>query len=218
MELYKKEYTFPVYFQSTTIPTFITYHILSKKELSNCISKATVDDTFYSHYFNTLILQTSIDQKYHYILDLLDDKTYTELANKIKELSSFSETDFNKLQSLLKLKMSKDLQSENWSCETCKLKKLNYSRNCPYLEEKYHNQDVILYINGEAYKTCPVYELNENSELIGKAMTAYYYLDKGIYPESGGLFDQTMFFIESSSLVDTIVKEEEKKDLEKMNS
>ena len=205
--IYKAKY--PVSVVVNGIKDTIYYRVLSKRELSDIFSLYPT-----SKYLNMLqVLKVSLSDKE--IIDFLSDNEIELLYNEIIEKSTPSETTLNLLNSLFKLQNDNSLQSETWDCEICKERDLQADRACGFLPEDQRSKSFSIYAGGEIHKICPIYKLLQNSTLLNTAYEAYRYYRKGLMPEQGGMYDQTIWFIKLALQMDTLIKQQQADDMKK---
>ena len=136
-----------------------------------------------------------------------------ETANFIMEMSTVTDEEAEKLLLNVEISMDSTFKGDSWKCEVCQYKKLDRVRNCGYRNEKDKNKDFSVMVGKQLYRYCPIYDLEP--QLLDAAIECYIMYDKGIFPDAGGLYDQTRFFVLSSRIFSNKVREEEMKELKK---
>jgi len=203
MEIYKKEYVY-----TTKDGRDIEYRILSKRELENITSKYFKENSpnnlYKLHIVETALLISSN-------LDTLSDEDIENLYNLIIEKSTITKKIIDKIEFSFWVLNDEMFKSDTWKCEVCKEMELQKDRNCPFIKER--NNTFMLPFRGKIYRECPIGLID--NDLISKAFLAYRTFDKGILPEKGALIDQTIFFIEVSNLMQSLVNQLEKEEMEK---
>ena len=206
-------HTYQATHKNTLLPLYITYKTLTKQELINCQTQSTINDNFQFNYYKYLIIKTSIQEIEN--IDILNDDDYNKLFDEIIKKSKVSEDIEQVLTKTFHILSDKNSANDTWNCEVCKERGLQYSRNCPLIDEG--DKDFNYIIQGEVYKSCPIGETLNTKELYNSAFYSYNLYKKGLLPNSGGFFDQTDFFVTSVSIIENLISEYEQKELEKMN-
>jgi hypothetical protein len=150
-----------------------------------------------------------------FTLDKLPPPIIAEISTEILELSTLTEEDTKSLDMAVDLTFDKRFKTGSWKCDTCQYKKLDKTRNCGYLAPKFQGNDFSVTVGKQVYKECPIYFLD--TTLFNDALDCYMMYDKNFLPDSGGLYDQTKFFVYSSKLISNKVKELEEKAMKEHN-
>ena len=215
--IYKEEFLFtPQFSKNSILPTTIVCRVLSHKELLNNIFKyqrnGQETNMFRYHIVYDSIVSfesEKLDKKD--IIELLDKEDIENLYQQVMEKSILPPDFDEKLETNLKVVWSDKLQGDYWSCEVCKERGLQKARACGFIPEE-DRDEFMMFIEDKVFKQCPISVID--TELVYKAVECYRMYDKGILPEDGGLYDQTMFFVEATKIVQQVVKEQEQKALE----
>jgi hypothetical protein len=137
-----------------------------------------------------------------------------EIADRIFRMSEVTRREYEQLKSSTNIYFDPTYQTDSWKCEICREKRLDRVRNCGFRGEKDKDPNFVAYVNNQPYKYCPIYDVNK--ELLSDAVECYNAYDANLLPDSGGLYDQTRFFVLSSQEIFMKLKEQEKKELEKL--
>ena len=140
----------------------------------------------------------------------LSPKTLAELSNAVLVASSVTQDELDILSQSINIKFGKEFQAETWNCEVCQHKRLDRVRNCGFRGEKEKDPSFRLQADNQVYKYCPIYEVD--ADVLADAVDSYVMYDKQLLPDVGGLYDQTRFFVLSSSLVKNKLRSEEEKE------
>jgi len=114
----------------------------------------------------------------------------------------------------LDLAMDDKFQSDDWDCTECQLRNLHKQRNCGYVDKKEWSDKFMLVVGTETFYECPMYSLDH--QIISDMFKTYSMSELGNLPDTGGLYDQTEFFVTSATLVRNKVKAMEKEAHEEM--
>ncbi len=188
--------------------------ILSKKELE-ALSEYNADkevrsETSYLIY-SMAIEYVEDDKGNRLTYNELPYAVCVEIAEFILKESIISPEEYEKLVLNIRLHFAEELKSDNWNCEICKNKRLDRVRNCGFRGELDKNKDFKVQIGEHIYTHCPIYDIDK--ELIASAIECYNIFSSGFLPDSGGLYDQTQFFITSATLVDSAYKKQQEKEM-----
>jgi len=143
-----------------------------------------------------------------------------DMASIIIKTSQAPENLNEKLSTNLDVYLDKNLTKDTWKCEVCKQRQLDKVRNCGFLggadkdKNKFYTDSFVLDVGGVLYTHCPIYDVD--AILLNDAMTCYSMYEKGLLPEKGGVYDQTEFFVISSTIVTNKLAEHERKEMEKL--
>jgi len=195
------------------------YRALSHKELQSSVEYLNTFDYNNLFYINVveealISLYDSTGSKVH--LDNLPIPIILQIGESILHKSIFTREEREKLDVSLNVVMSEDMKANTWTCEVCKKRRLDRARNCGFRNELDKNEDFRVIVNGVSYTSCPIYFVDKN--LVSSAFLSYNLYQEHLYPDEGGFYDQTNFFVEASLKVSMLVSEKEKKDLEKLKN
>ena len=167
------------------------------------------------NYWYTKVNKISTDgiPPYEY-LNNIDYSVLLDIGTVALSLSKAENDFYEKLDVGIDLVSEEKFQTESWTCEVCKEKRLDKIRNCGYLGEKDKDKKFFVYVGENKYSYCPIYDLDK--ELVSQAFLCYAQYDKGILPEAGGLYDQTQFFVLSTQFVAMKQNAQQQKELDKM--
>ena len=215
MEIYpihKLEFSYELKEYQDLIGYTIEYRVLSKKELLNLTSKYYKENTP-NNTFKLNVVKTSILPKYYKFIELLSDNTINDLYEKIMKVSEVTTELINELERSFKITNSENLKSDTWNCEVCKARGLQKARNCGFLKDCDDcDKTFQIFVEGELYHQCPLSLIDNN--LLQAGYQCYFMYNKGLLPESGGMFDQTMFFNEVALSVFSWIEEQKGGDLD----
>ena len=196
------------YFYTTLSGTDISYRALSYKELENIQSK-------YQHKYNQsriTTIKTALESQEDF--SILSSKDIVILHSTILEVSSVSTKDIKTIEYAVKVVLDDTFKDDTFkSCKLCQKKKLDRHRNCPLLDSATHDPGVFYILDSEKITVCPMDGVN--SPIVGDAFRAHGMYDNGFLPSSGGLYEQSMFFVEVSSLVKGLISNYQSKMIEK---
>jgi len=210
--IYKEKYPVEVYKAKNDLRYDVAYYrVLTKRELLDLASLYLKDNRI-TPLYKLKVVETALSNKsiINYFSDDDIDRLFEDIINK----SVVSEEDLQKLEDLFWILNDKNLKSETWNCKECKELGLQASRGCKFLPEE-KREEIQIYAAGKLWTHCPIYEAETNKELLNNAFEAYRYFDKGMLPESGSVYDQTLGFIEYSSKIHSLIKELEAREIEK---
>ncbi len=157
--------------------------------------------------YNELVSVTEVN------IDNLSPEVIKETAEFIVTYSKVNTDFIETLEVGVDLSLDPKYQKDTWKCENCQKRKLDKTRNCGYLNEQTKDPEWEVLVRGKVYKHCPIYMVD--ASLTSDAFLAYQYFKDGVLPESGGLFDQTEFFVQSSQFVSNKVAEYEQEEMKK---
>jgi len=139
-----------------------------------------------------------------------------DIATHIINTSIITPKDAIKLETSAKLYFDSTFQTQTWSCEVCRAKKLDRQRNCGFLDYKnnpqYFNKDLKIFVGGTLFTHCPIYDIDR--KILSAAIEAYNIKEMGFLPDDGGWLDQTRFFTFSATLIHNLHIEAQQKELE----
>ena len=125
-------------------------------------------------------------------------------------MSSTTQEELNKLTLSVSIKFTKQFQGETWDCKVCKDKRLDKTRNCGFRGELGKDPSFKIVADKQIYSHCPIYDVD--SSILADGVDSYVMYDKKLLPDAGGLYDQTRFFVLSSSIITSKLREEEEKE------
>ncbi len=143
----------------------------------------------------------------------LSPRTLIDLSTNVLEMSSVTQEELDRLQLSVNIKFGGTFQADTWDCDVCKAKRLDKTRNCGYLGNKEKDSTFKLAADGQIYTYCPIYDVDK--DLLADGVDSYVMYDKQMLPDVGGLYDQTRFFVLSSSIITHKLREEERKEAKK---
>ena len=183
-ELYYFKSNNPIIFDPTTIQLLLSEHIIDTKNVMD------FPDTY------SLMSQLSISD-----IGFL----YKELAT----ISIVTTEQHEELSAMLDIQFNPVFQDESWDCKTCQERKLDYSRGCGFLAENARDLSPLLpRIKGIRYTQCPISSID--AFVANQASKAHTMLINSVLPESGGIGDQTDWFVKAALLFKRKVSEAEK--------
>ena len=196
------------YFYSTLNGVDIEYRALSYKELENIKTK-------YENHYNQshiAIVKCALlkEEEFQFL-------TYADmylLYTQIIDNSIITNEEMNTIEESVSILMEDTFKDETFkSCKLCQERKLDRMRNCPLLDSSTHDSAVFYIINNKKVTKCPMDKVN--SPIIGDALRCNNILESNQLPSSGGMYDQTMFFVEVSSLVKGIINKHQAEAMKK---
>ena len=98
-------------------------------------------------------------------------------------------------------------------CKVCQERRLDTQRNCPLLDDKTHDPMVFYIIDGTKIDICPMDGVNK--PIISDAFRCHSLMTNGFLPSDGGFYDQSMFFVEVSLLVKSVIDRAQAEAMEK---
>jgi len=122
-----------------------------------------------------------------------------ELLEVIIKTSIPNKEFFDTLDITLELAIDSKFQGDDWECSNCQKRKLDFQRNCPYLDKEEHEDSFSLDINGETYRVCPMNL--KDPELLQKAFEAKSLRESTGLPEDGSIGEQSAFYVICSQKV-----------------
>lgn len=146
----------------------------------------------------------------------LSELPYKHIKNISKQIlakSIIEEKTIKGLEQACSIYFAFELKAKTWNCELCKKKRLDRQRNCGYRKEKNKKKDFAIQVGEQLYTSCPIYYID--TPLLSKAIESFNIYDNGFLPDSGGFYDQTIFFIRASMLVQQYIRIKEQKEMEK---
>ena len=143
----------------------------------------------------------------------LPPEVIKEVAEYLVTYSKVTTDFIETLEVGVDLSLDPKYKTDTWKCIVCKKRKLDKTRNCGFLNEQEKDPEWEVAVRGKVYKHCPIYMVD--ASLTADAFLAYQYFKDGVLPESGGLFDQTEFFVQSSQFVSNKVAEYEQEEMKK---
>lgn len=159
------------------------------------------------------ILEIEDEDGDEHTLSSLPPPVITEISEQILDKSIITDEEAEKLVLNVNISMDNTFKTDSWNCENCRYKKLDRIRNCGYLGEKEKRDDFRVNVGKQVYTYCPIYDID--AQLLDSAIECYMMYDKNILPDSGGLYDQTRFFVIASRIFTNKVREEELKEHKK---
>jgi len=130
------------------------------------------------------------------------------LYDKVMEISKVTEEQVHNLRDAIDLQFNAEYSDETWNCSVCQERKLDKSRGCGFLpEDKRDSAPFLPRVNGKRPTVCPISTVD--NYIISQATMAYMIFDSGALPESGGLGEQTDWFIQAAMLYSRKVKEQQ---------
>ena len=208
MELLKSRIYLREYFYSTLNGDDIEFRALSYRELDNIQNKYTNKQ----NQAHITVIKTSLLNKEDF--SLLTHKDLNILHNQIIEVSSITSEDMESIMTSVNILLADNFKDDTFkSCSLCQERGLDKQRNCPLLDIKTHDPMVFYIVDNSKIKVCPMDEVN-NSQT-SDAFRAHNMYDAGLLPMVGGLYDQTIFFVEISSLVKGLINKHQSKEMEK---
>ena len=142
----------------------------------------------------------------------LSPVTLAELSLQILEMSSVTQEELDILQKSVNIKFGKTFKGENWDCKICQEKRLDKTRNCGFRGELDKDPTFKVHADNQVYTHCPIYDVDQ--DILADAVDSYMMFEDKLLPDVGGLYDQTRFFVFSSSIVTQKLREEERKEAE----
>lgn len=207
MTLQKSTIFLREYFYTTLSGTDIEYRSLSYLEL----------ETIQNKYDNKKFQQKIITIK----ASLLNKDDFSKLTSKdvevlftnILKTSQVTNEDMLDIKMAVTILMDDSFKDESFKdCSLCQKRGLDKQRNCPLLNEKTHDPMVFYIIDSKKESICPMDKVN--SPIINDAFRCHSMSANGFLPTNGGMYDQSMFFVETSILVKGVIDKAQAKAME----
>ena len=174
----------PTIFDPSTIQLLLSEHIADTKNVIG------FSDTY------SFVSQLPLSDVRFLYMELMTISVVT--SEQLEELTTMLDIQFNPV-----------FQDETWDCRNCQEKKLDYSRGCGFLKETERDLNPLLpRINGVRYTQCPISSIEAFTA--NQASKAHTMLINGVLPESGGIGDQTDWFVKAALLFKRKVAEAER--------
>ena len=208
MELLKSTIYLKEYFYTKLDGDDVEFRALSYKELDNIKSK-------YIKKTHTSI----IDIVKLALINLEDFYTLTYndilgIHSNIIKVSSVTQEDIEDIKEAVTITLDDTFKDDTFSsCKLCQERKLDKQRNCPLLHDSEHDPMVFYIVDSKKLTVCPMDTVN--SEKVNDAFRCYNMAESGFLPLAGGMYDQTMFFVEVSVLIKGIINRHSAKELKK---
>ena len=192
------------YFYTTLNGIDVEYRALSYKELEGIQNKYTNK----KNQSTITIVKQSLINKEDFIY--LTQKDLDILFTHVVDNSIVTNADMETIKTAVNISLEDNFKDDTFrSCKLCQEKGLDKQRNCPMLDEVTHDKMVFYIINNAKVHVCPMDSIN--SPLVNDAFRAYTMYDNGFLPTEGGLYDQSMFFVEVSSLIKGLINSHQSK-------
>lgn len=190
----------------------ITYSALSHGQLMSLENLLEQDKNKEFSYQSCRLAIQSIEDNSGNILPFssLSPNTLDDVSYQILTHSSITPDDLKLLRTAVDIKFGKTFKGDTWNCETCQEKRLDRTRNCGYLGNQDKDSTFKVMDGKQVYTSCPIYGLD--LDILADAVDSYVMYDSKLLPDAGGLYDQTRFFVISSSVVTQKIREEEAKE------
>ena len=191
----------------------VTFQTLSYREINSLEvfrRKGQINYLFYKT-CELAIKQIVNKQNKKIHLEDLTIATIKEIGEYILSVSDINVETLNTLYESIDIYFDKQFQNKTWDCSYCKTKGLDRVRNCGYRNEKNKKKDFKVYVGDRVYTYCPIYDIDKH--LVMNAVECYNAFEKGLLPDSGGLYDQTKFFYLASFKLHEKIQKEEMKEL-----
>lgn len=208
MDLLKSTLYIRDYFYTTLSGTDISYRALTYMELENIQNKYNQKQNL----SRVITVKKALENPEDFTL--LNSRDIDKLATTILEVSTITNSEVQKIEHSVTIVLDDSFKDDSFkSCKLCQERKLDIHRNCPLLDLETHDKGVFYLVGQEKLNICPMDDVN--SPLVNDAFRAYGMYDKGLLPGVGGLYNQTMFFTEISSLVKGIINNNQAKAMAK---
>jgi len=203
----ERDSTSPATFKIKTFP----YHFLSLFQLTNDIKKI---DGVFSDSVERALLEHCIEDfsnvtdkdgnrpSISEVIDILPFDIVQDLLDFIFEIGMYNNEWLNILDSSLHSILNPRFSDESWDCNTCQRRRMDRSRNCPFLPVEDHDIHISYPVYGGVVKVCPIGTADPS--VTSKAVEAYRYRKQALLPEEGGIRNQTVFFMIASQRVEEI--------------
>lgn len=171
-------------------------------------------EALYQYWTKTIHDLKEVDVQPYEYLGYIDYDILLDIGFFALEMSKAPENFYSRLDLGLDLSLDEKFLTSSWRCEECQSKGIDKVRNCGFRGEQEKDKKFFVYVGENKYTYCPIYELDEG--LVSSAFECYTFYDKGILPESGGMYDQTQFFVLSAQYVEMKSNLKQKKEIDKM--
>ena len=131
------------------------------------------------------------------------------LYDSLIEISTMSFKQIEALDDMLTIQFSPQFRDDSWNCTTCQDRKLDYSRACGFLPE--NKRDPAPYlpkVGNKRFTQCPISTID--GYVTKQASLAYGFMEAGVMPETGGIGNQTDWFVKVAILYKKKVAEAER--------
>ncbi len=186
------------YFYTSLEGINIEFRAVSYKQLDMLQTKYSLKH----HQLNIAIVKQALLNSNDFIH--LSVKDLDKLYSIIIEVSTITTEDMENIVEAVTITMSDSFEDETF--------KLDKHRNCPLQDVITHDPGVFYIVDNKKIAVCPMDSLN--SGYINDAFKAYNMYDNGLLPEAGGLYDQSLFFVEISSLVKGLINKHQAAELD----
>ena len=121
------------------------------------------------------------------------------LYDALMDISVVTPEQHEELSIMLDIQFAPTFQEDSWDCRVCQEKGLDYARGCGFLDEDKRDLNPLLpRINGTRFTKCPISSID--AFVANQASKAHTMFVAGVLPESGGLGNQTDWFVKASLL------------------
>ena len=186
------------YLYTTLSGTNVEYKSLCYKELENIQSKYA----YKRNQHKIFIIKASLVNKEDFYKLNSDD--ITTLSSNILETSYITNKDMEEIKNSVGIFMEDTFKDDTFKdCRLCQERGLDKQRNCPLLDSNTHDRMVFYIVDDAKVNICPMD--SANSTMVADAFRCHSLFVNGFMPTEGGLYDQSMFFVESSLLVKNVI-------------
>jgi len=128
------------------------------------------------------------------------------LIEKIQSISIPDKNFYDTLSISVELAINPRFNDESWRCANCQKRKLDLSRNCPFIDTKEHDPVFSLSVAGDTYNVCPMNL--QDKQLLRAAFEAKGFRETNCLPEDGGIGNQSVFYVVVSEFVHKAIEHE----------
>ena len=186
------------YFYTSLDGNNIEFRAVSYKQLDMLQTKYALKH----HQLTITIIKQALINKEDFIY--LSSGDIDELYALIIKVSTLSIEDLEDITTAVTITLADTFKDETFkSCALCKERGLDKHRNCPFLSEITHDPGVFYIVDNKKLTKCPMDKTN--SGFVNDAFKAYNLYENGFLPEAGGMYDQSLFFVEVSGLVQGLI-------------
>jgi hypothetical protein len=179
------------------------------------------DPTYY--YINTkitILAEAVIDTRsainfpnHTIVLKQLPPSDINFLYDKLTSISILTPEQQANINDMLEIQFNSQFREDSWDCKVCQKKKLDYNRACGYLpEDKRDPAPMLPRVNGKIFTQCPISTID--GYVTSQATKAHELFINGVLPETGGIAEQTDWFVKVALLYKRKIAEAESKAIE----
>lgn len=180
-----------------------------------------IDSTFFKYEtLKTILLESVIDTRnainfpsIDSFIKQLEPSDVKFLYDKLISISTVTQDQLDELDDMLSIQFNPQFSDDSWNCKICQEKKLDFNRGCGFLpEDKRDPSPALPRIGIRRFTQCPISTID--AYVTNKASMCHSLFSEGILPESGGVGEQTEWFIKVALLYKRKIAEAERNALD----